>query len=81
MLDEIWLYGAGRWGYNQADVYQDFLLSKVVFLAENPDVGKNRDDIKPGYQSFPVGSHIIFFKKQGDVIAIMSFLHQSADVE
>ena len=42
---------------------------------------KNVDDVKAGYVKFPVGSHVIFFRKSESGIDIIRILHQSMDAE
>lgn len=50
-------------------------------LSENPDMGKSRDELFPGALSFPVGSHIIFYRKTDNQIEIARVLHQRMDYE
>jgi toxin ParE1/3/4 len=47
---------------------------------ENPQIGKRRDDIKPGYYSFPEGSHIIFYTLTNYGIDITGISHQCMDI-
>ena len=51
-LEEIWLYTYEEWGTQQADTYLNLLFCRFTWLAENPLIGKNRDDIKAGYSVF-----------------------------
>ncbi len=79
-LEEIWFYTFTQWGVEQADSYTRSLLSRIAWLAENPSVGKQRDDVRPGYHCFPEGMHLIYYlvtKKGIDVIGIP---HQCMDV-
>ena len=44
-------------------------------LADNPLAGRERNDVHPGYRSFPEGSHIIFYivnDESVDIIGIPS---------
>ncbi len=45
-LESIWLYTSELWGVNQADGYVSALIKRFNWLAENPTLGKPRDDIK-----------------------------------
>jgi len=83
-LESIWLYTCEKWGVNQADDYLSALIKRLNWLAENPTLGKPRDDIKPGYLCFPEGMHLIFYilkttssHKQVEIIGIP---HQSMDI-
>jgi len=78
-LDEIWFYGVEQWDVAQADGYQEKLLDMATFLAEHPELGKDRPEIKPGYKSYAVGSHIIFFWVIDDVLRVIRILHQRMD--
>ena len=60
-LEEIWHYTYEEWGVEQADIYLNSLFSRFKWLAENPLIGKKRDDIKLGYYCFPEGMHLVFY--------------------
>jgi toxin ParE1/3/4 len=79
-LEEIWLYTLQEWGVEQADKYIQALLSRFIWLSENPLIGKPRPDIKPGYYSFPEGRHVIFYTLASYGIDVIGILHQSMDV-
>jgi len=59
-LEEIWLYTYEKWGVEQADIYLNLLFARFTWLAENPLIGKTRNDIKSGYYCFPEGMHLVF---------------------
>jgi toxin ParE1/3/4 len=79
-LEEIWLYTRQEWGIGQADKYIRALISRFEWLSENPKIGKRRDDINPGYYSFPEGSHIIFYTLTTYGIDVIGIPHQRMDV-
>ena len=54
-LESIWIYSYQQWGTEQADQYIRSLLSRFTWLSENPQLGKQRTEIKPGYFCFPEG--------------------------
>ena len=58
----IWNYTTEKWGENQAIQYILQIKSKFKQLADNPLLGKSRNDIKEGYRSFPEGKHHIFYR-------------------
>lgn len=78
-LESIWLYSYQEWGAEQADHYIQSLLSRFTWLSENPQLGKQRAEIKPGYYCFPEGMHLIFYKLTRDGIDIIGIPHQSMD--
>jgi len=79
-LEAIWRYTLEAWSADQADDYVRALLRRCEWLAENPQLGKSRDDIKPGYFCFPEGMHLVFYKITTSGIDVIGFPHQSRDV-
>ncbi len=79
-LESIWLYSYQEWGAEQADKYIRSLLSRFTWLSENPQLGKQRPEIKPDYYCFPEGGHLIFYKTTQDGIDIIGIPHQSMDI-
>ncbi|MEM8817776.1 MAG: type II toxin-antitoxin system RelE/ParE family toxin, partial [Pseudomonadota bacterium] len=59
-LDDIADYTIQSWGEDQAGEHLAALVERFESLADNPMLGRNRDDMHPGYRSFPEGSHIVF---------------------
>ena len=80
-LEEIWQYSLSNWGIDQADQYIRDLTSRFEWLAENPQAGKQRDDIKPGYYCFPQGSLLVFYRIIDDTLDILGVPHQTMDVD
>ena len=81
-LEGIWNYTVDNWGIDQADKYIRQLYNQFELLADNPDLGKKRDEVKAGYRSFPEGNHVIFYMLLPDKrIAIIGIPHQKEDVE
>lgn len=79
-LESIWVYSDQEWEAEQADKYIRSLLSRFTWLSENPQLGKQRTDIKSGYYCFPEGMHLIFYKITRDGIDIIGIPHQSMDL-
>lgn len=50
-------------------------------LADNPEMGKRCDYIRNGYYKFPIGKHIIFYRRHVENITVIRVLHQSMDYE
>lgn len=78
-LDSIWFYGAGQWNVDQADRYQSKLLEMMLFLAEHPELTKDRAEIQVGYKSYAIGAHIVFFSEREDMLRVIRVLHQRMD--
>ena len=81
-LDDIWLYVATE-GQNAQRA--DHLLNRfAVFfsrLARNPYLGRRRDDLRPGYRSFPVGDYVVVYRVAGgDEVLILRIIRGSRDI-
>lgn len=79
-LDEIWLFIAED-NIEAADKFHDLLLSKLITLAEQPLIGRLRDELRPNVRGFPVGSYVIFYRDTPEHIEIIRVLHGARDTE
>ena len=82
-LDDIWLYVATE---SQSIEPAELLLDRfgVFFsrLAQNPYLGRRRDEIRPGYRSFPVDSYVVFYRLvAAEEILVLRVIHGKRDVE
>jgi len=61
------------------------LKRSLQFLAEHPDAGTLREDLKTKLRSFtarrPAHNYVIYFRKQRGGIQVVAILHGSRDVE
>lgn len=80
-LDAIADYTLERWGLVQLEGYMNALADRFEWLAENPNAGRERNDVQSGYRSYPEGNHIIFYIIQEESIAIIGVPHQSMDID
>jgi toxin ParE1/3/4 len=78
---DIWNYTVESWGAGQAEKYLLYIESQLDRLADNPDLGKHRPEIREGYYSFPVKKHIVFYLKAKQHIQIIGVLHGRMDVD
>ena len=79
-LDEIWLYIAKDNPY-YADKLLDEIEETSQKLAQFPNMGRNRDELHFGLQSFPVGMYLIFYMPISCGINIVRVLHGMRDIE
>ena len=79
-LLEIWNYTVEAWGGKQTEKYLLDIEAMLEQLAANPELGRQRPEISPGYYSFPVGKHIIFYLPSGNHIDIIGILHGRMDI-
>ena len=79
-LDEIADYTVEEWGLEQMGEYLRSLNRRFEWLARNPFAGRERNDVHPGYRSFPEGSHVIFYVVSDDYVDIIGIPHKSMDI-
>jgi toxin ParE1/3/4 len=80
-LEAIWVYTAEHWGVERAERYLQGLFDCFGELAANPGLGRERDDVKAGYRSFPHGRHMVFYLMVSGSIEVIGIVHQSADID
>jgi len=79
-LLEIWSYVAEESETN-ADGFIDKIHETMELLAGQPGLGRHREELAPGIQSFPVGRYIIFYRVLSNAIEIVRVLHGARDIE
>lgn len=79
-LDEIWWYIAQDSPHN-ADRFLDRIQERGLALADFPQMGTRRDELKAGLRSQPVGNYLIFYFPLEDGADIVRVLHGSRDIE
>lgn len=64
-----------------ADRFVDALTRRFLVLGDNPYAGRARDELRPGYRSFPVGEYLTFYRvlDSGDV-AVLRVVHGRRDL-
>jgi toxin ParE1/3/4 len=82
-LEEIWLYTFENWSIEQADRYFNLIMDEIEYITNNPESGKNYNEIRNGYLQARINSHFIFYKinKKKNVIEIIRILHQKMNIE
>lgn len=64
----------------QADAFVDRLDANFQLLAEQPGLGRHRDELAPGLRSFPFGRYVIFYESVSDGICVVRVLHGARDL-
>ena len=76
---EIAVTTISNWGAKQARAYLEKLHNTLMILANNPSLGRKRDEIAAGIRSFPSGKHIVFYLSADQCIEVARVLHQRMD--
>ena len=80
-IDSIWEYTVQNWSIKQAEKYYKNIISTIKLICQNPEIGKSISEVKETHRRKIVGSHMIIYKFQNDIIYIDRILHQSMDIE
>ena len=80
-LQQIADYNLARWGAAQMVRYLGDLDERFGWLADNPESGSRRDEVRPDPRSFVQGSRVIFYQQRKGGIEIVAVLHQSSEIE
>ena len=78
-LEDIWRYSFETWSSEQADQYIGGLVKAFEALADGSKVGRPANHIREGYESLPVGSHLVFYRTTSADIQVVRVLHQRMD--
>jgi toxin ParE1/3/4 len=78
-LAELWSHIAEDSEAN-ADRFLDKLEGKLALLATQPRMGRQRDELMPGLQSFPYARYVVFFMAVPDGIDVVRVLHSARDI-
>jgi toxin ParE1/3/4 len=79
-IEQIFDFGEYKFGRSQAIDYLIGLQDHFEALANNPDIGKQRNEIKKGLYSLPYVSHIIFYRILRNHIRIVRVLYGGRDL-
>ncbi len=82
-LESIEEYTIDNWSASRAKSYIQQFFAAFRKIADNPNIGRTRDDIPHPYKIFAVGSHIVVYQyaaKQHRV-EILNILHPAMNVE
>ena len=81
-LSKIWNYTFEVWSEKQADKYYDSLISNCQEIADNPNLGKNYDEITQSLFGMKTNRHIIFYRTLSETyVEITRILHERMDLK
>ena len=79
-LDQIWRYSTETWGELKAEAYLRSIFETAERIKENPLLGRSRDDVRHGYRSLVIGSHVMFYQFSQETVTVVRILHQRMGV-
>ncbi|HEY3245827.1 MAG TPA: type II toxin-antitoxin system RelE/ParE family toxin [Phycisphaerae bacterium] len=57
------------------------ILKKLELLAEQPGVGRSRQELGRGFRSYPVRKYLIFYRRVDDGVQVIRVVHGARDLE
>ncbi len=80
-LKEIGRYVARESGSRDVAVrFLGAIRRKIVLYAAQPELGERRPELAPDVRCFPVGNYGVFYRPEGNGIAVLRVLHGSRDI-
>lgn len=58
----------------------DRVMSTADLIAQNPAMGRTRDDLLPLLRSFPVDNYVLYYQPRQGGITVVRVLHSARDV-
>jgi toxin ParE1/3/4 len=81
-LDAIWWYLAEQSGSPEiAGSAIASITERFHLLSTYPQLGRRRDDLRPGLRSYPAGSYVIVYRIDGPDVLVLHIFHGSRDIE
>jgi toxin ParE1/3/4 len=74
-LLEIGHYTLHRWGEDQTVRYLNDLETCCQRLADNPELGRPCEEIRPGLRRIEHGRHVVFYRREVTGILVSRILH------
>lgn len=78
-LEAIWRFTATNWQIAQADSYIAEIRTAIEELADGRRPDLLADRVRPGYRKCLAQSHVIYFRRDKDLLVVARILHQSMD--
>jgi toxin ParE1/3/4 len=75
-IASILRYTGKTWGKNQLLIYRDKLDEAVKTIGHNPNLGHGSPELPETHRLYFVGSHVVVYRTQGDIISVVRVLHQ-----
>jgi toxin ParE1/3/4 len=79
-LEEIWWYIAQD-SPNNADRFLDRIQEVCLSLANFPNMGTSRNELKSGLRSHTIGNYLVFYFPLENGVDVVRVLHRSRNIE
>jgi len=78
-LSDVLVYTEQQWGKSQRAVYKAAFTHGLGELRRYPDLGRPRDDLRPGLRSYLIRQHVVYYRVEPDAIRVDRILHAAMD--
>lgn len=78
-IDQIYDHSVDRWGRQRADRYVRDLVAAAKGLARGTRIGRSIDEVVEGVWKLRCGSHLLFYREDGEAITVIRILHHRMD--
>jgi toxin ParE1/3/4 len=65
-----------KWGEKQIPIYEDKLDAALQTILRHPAIGHPGSRRLKAYRSYPVGSHVVYYKTLGNTVRVDRILHK-----
>ena len=79
-LADLWLFHEAQ-STAVADQHVSSIFAEIETLVVFPNMGRARDDLRPGLRVWPCGRHLIFYINTRDGLKTQCVLHGHRDIE
>ncbi len=79
-LQELWDYVA-EYSDDAADQRIDRIIAVCQMFADNPELGRKREEFRVGLRSFVVANYLIFYRVWPDRVDILRVLYGARNLE
>ena len=79
-LEEIWQH-IGIDNRSAADKLVEVIYEKCLLIKENPEIGRNRDELLPGIRCLSVKKDLIFYRIKSKAVQIVRILSGYRDMD
>jgi toxin ParE1/3/4 len=80
-IADILLYTLQIWGEEQQDRYAALLDKGLLFMTDNPEIGRGRPELYLGCRSYRIREHIVYYAVKGGDINVARVLHSRMDAK
>lgn len=72
-------YTLEQWGPQQWQLYLDKLDNVFAQLGDNPALGPERNEVRAGFRSIPVGAHVVWYRIGDHELEVVRVLHSAME--